>query len=185
MGRPAKTAAVIESEKKSHRTKAELEKRKQAEQEMLSGKPLFERAEVKNNKAAHKEFLRVQKLMDGIGKNDALYSSGINTYCKLYAEITELEEDKSRIKELADSLEEKFGELEDVQFEDMLKFTKQIQQLKGRTISIEAAIDRKRNMMLAIDKENVMTISAALRSIPKTPQKKENPILEALMSDDE
>ena len=40
-------------------------------------------------------------------------------------------------------------------------------------------------MMLDIDKENVMTISAALRSIPKQPEKKENPLLSALRDDGE
>jgi len=46
-------------------------------------------------------------------------------------------------------------------------------------------IDKKRKMMLEIDKENVMTISAALRSIPKQPEKKENPLLAALRGEEE
>ena len=184
MARPAKTAGVIKAEGKSHRTKAELEARENAEQAVLSGKPLFERSEVSSNKTAHKEFLRVSKLMTKIGKNDALYSSGINTYCELYAEIVELEEDIQHIKELADALEEKFKKLEDLDFEQVMSFTKQIIKLQSQKVTLGAAIDRKRNIMLAIDKENVMTISAALRSIPKTPQKKENPLLAALMDDE-
>lgn len=40
-----KPAAVIEAEGKSHRTKAELEMRKAAEDAMLSHEPLYERAE--------------------------------------------------------------------------------------------------------------------------------------------
>ena len=185
MARPAKTAGVIKAEGKSHRTKAELEARENAEQAVLSGKPLFERSEVGSNKTAHKEFLRVSKLMTKIGKNDALYSSGINTYCELYAEIVELEEDIQHIKELADALEEKFKKLEDLDFEQVMSFTKQIIKLQSQKVTLGAAIDRKRNIMLAIDKENVMTISAALRSIPKTPQKKENPLLAALAEDDD
>ena len=185
MARPAKTAGVIKAEGKSHRTKAELEARKNAEQAVLSGKPLFERSEVGSNKTAHKEFLRVSKLMTKIGKNDALYSSGINTYCELYAEITELEEDIRHIKELAEALEEKFKKLENLDFEQVMSFTKQIIKLQSQKVTLGAAIDRKRNIMLAIDKENVMTISAALRSIPKTPQKKENPLLAALAEDDD
>lgn len=185
MARPAKTAGVIKAEGKSHRTKAELEARENAEQAVLSGKPLFERSEVGSNKTAHKEFLRVSKLMTKIGKNDALYSSGINTYCELYAEITELEEDIRHIKELAEALEEKFKKLENLDFEQVMSFTKQIIKLQSQKVTLGAAIDRKRNIMLAIDKENVMTISAALRSIPKTPQKKENPLLAALAEDDD
>ena len=185
MARPAKTSGVIKAEGKRHRTKAELEARANAEQAVLSGKPLFERSEVSSNKTAHKEFLRVSKLMTKIGKNDALYSSGINTYCELYAEIVELEEDIQHIKELDYALEEKFEKLENLDFEQIMSFTRQIIKLQSQKAAISTAIDRKRNMMLAIDKENVMTISAALRSIPKTPQKKENPLLAALADDED
>lgn len=185
MGRPAKTAGVIKAEGKSHRTKAELAAREEAEKSVLSGSPLWERKEVKSNKTAHKEFLRISKLMAGIGKDDALYSSGINTYCELYAEIVELEEDIEHIRELAEGLECEFKKLEVKDFEKIMLFSRQILKLKSQKVSIGAAIDRKRNMMLAIDKENVMTISAALRNIPKTPQKAENPLLAALMDDEE
>lgn len=185
MGRPSKTAGVIKAEGKSHRTKAELKAREEAEQSFLSGQELFERTEVSRNKTAHKEFLRVSKLMSKIGKNDALYSSGINTYCQLYAEITKLEKDIQHIEELADALEEKFNELKYLDFEQVISFTKQIIKLQEKKITLGAAIDRKRNMMLAIDKENVMTISAALRNIPKTPQKAENPLLKALADDED
>ena len=57
VARPSKPAAVIEAEKKSHRTKAELEQRKQCETELLSNTPLYERDEVKKSKVAHTEFL--------------------------------------------------------------------------------------------------------------------------------
>ena len=185
MGRPSKTAGVIKAEGKSHRTKAELAAREKAEKSVLSGQPLWERKEVRGNKTAHKEFLRISKLMANIKKNDALYSSGINTYCELYAEIVELEEDIDHLRELADELEREFKKLEVKDFDAIMSFSKQVGKLESQKISIGAAIDRKRNMMLAIDKENVMTISAALRNIPKTPQKTENPLLAVLMDDEE
>ena len=185
MGRPSKTAGVIKAEGKSHRTKAELAAREKAEKSVLSGQPLWERKEVRGNKHAHKEFLRISKLMANIKKNDALYSSGINTYCELYAEIVELEEDIDHLRELADELEREFKKLEVKDFDAIMSFSKQVGKLESQKISIGAAIDRKRNMMLAIDKENVMTISAALRNIPKTPQKTENPLLAVLMDDEE
>lgn len=185
MGRPSKTVGVIKAEGKSHRTKAELAAREEAEKSVLSGQPLWERKEVRSNKTAHKEFLRISKLMANIEKNDALYSSGINTYCELYAEIVELEEDIDHLRELTNELEREFKKLEVKDFDAIMSFSKQIGKLKSQKISIGAAIDRKRNMMLAIDKENVMTISAALRNIPKTPQKAENPLLAVLMDDEE
>ena len=42
MARPSKPAAVIEYEKKSHRTKAELAKRKEEERKLLTGKEIKE-----------------------------------------------------------------------------------------------------------------------------------------------
>ena len=183
MGRPSKPVAVIEAEGKSHRTKAELECRKAAEDAVLSHEPLFERVEVRRNKLAHAEFKRVAKLMDAIGKNDALYSSGLNTYCLLYAEIAELEEEKNRIRAMIDKLSEKTEAVCDA--EELVQAMKVIEKMLGKVLSVGTTIDQKRRLMLAIDKENVMTVSAALRSIPKTPEKEVNPILAALSDEEE
>jgi len=185
VARPSKPVVLIEAEKKSHRTKAELEQRKKSEAAMLSGSPLYERDEVKKSKVAHTEFLRVAELMQSIGKDDALYSSGLNTYCQLYAEISEMEHQKSEIAILADELKEKFDTLPAMEYDDILQFTKQVTKLASMQLSIGSEIDKKRRLMLAIDKENVMTISAALRSIPKTPEKAENPLIKALMGEEE
>ena len=183
VGRPSKPVAVIEAEGKSHRTKAELECRKAAEDAVLSHEPLFERAEVRRNELAHAEFERVARLMDAIGKNDALYSSGLNTYCLLYKEINELEEEKERVRAMIDKLAEKAESVCDA--EELVQVVKAINQTYTKTLSVIGnTIDQKRRLMLAIDKENVMTVSAALRSIPKTPEKEVNPILAAL-SDEE
>lgn len=59
MARPSKSAAVLDDETLSHRTKAEIEDRKSAEEALVSGEKLKERAEVRENKIAHWEFLRV------------------------------------------------------------------------------------------------------------------------------
>ena len=180
MGRPSKPVAVLESEKKSHRTKAELDARRKAEAAVLSGKPLYERAEVKSNPVAHAEFSRIRKIMKNIQKDDALYSSGINTYCQLYAEIVELERDAERNKQLCADLQKKFDEMDNVDFEDICKFTDKITKLESVRLSIAAQIDNKRRIMLQIDKENLMTLAAALRSIPKNPEKQENVLLKIL-----
>ena len=183
VGRPSKPVAVIEAEGKSHRTKAELECRKAAEDAVLSHEPLFERAEVRRNELAHAEFERVARLMDAIGKNDALYSSGLNTYCLLYAEIAELEEEKVRIRAMIDKLSDKAES--DCDAEGLVQAMKAIDKMLGKVLSVGTTIDQKRRLMLAIDKENVMTVSAALRSIPKTPEKEVNPILAALSDEEE
>ena len=183
MGRPSKPAAVIEAEGKSHRTKAELAARKAAEDAVLSHEPLFERTEVRRNKLAHAEFKRVAKLMDAIGKNDALYSSGLNTYCLLYAEIAEMEEEKGYVQRLIDDISDAIKKINDA--DALVQLSKTVDKLIAKKISIGTTIDQKRRLMLAIDKENVMTVSAALRSIPKTPEKEVNPILAALSDEEE
>ena len=188
-GRPPKPAAVIEAEKKSHRTKAELETRKEAESGLLSRKKLQERREVKENKIAHTEFQRVSKLMKAIGKDDALYSSGINTYCLLYAEIGELQEQIALLDKTAAMLRDTFEKLADepgnqTDSDQIIRFENSFTRLISQRLNISSMIDKKRRMMLEIDKENVMTISAALRTIPKQPEKKESPLLAALLNDD-
>jgi hypothetical protein len=49
-------------------------------------------------------------------------------------------------------------------------------------IALDKQIQTKRKMLLDIEKENIMTIAAALRSIPKKTDEKENPLLKALNS---
>jgi hypothetical protein len=188
LARPSKPAAVIKTEKKSHRTKAELEARENAENGLLSNKKLQERKEVKENKTAHSEFQRVSKLMKAIGKDDALYSSGINTYCLLYAEIGNLTEQMKALDKTGDMLRESFERLVDdpesgIEPETIIQFEKSFTRLISQKLNISSMIDKKRKMMLDIDKENVMTISAALRSIPKQPETKENPIYAILRGD--
>lgn len=180
MARPSKAVSVIENEKISHRTKEELKLREEMEKSTLSGEPLFERRETKKNKDAHKEFLRVAKLMAKINKADALYSSEINTYCMLYAEIRELQEDIAKIVLVMDQTYETLCNTENLTVEQRESLTKQISKLLSQKTDIMSQIDKKRSMMFAIDKENAMTISASLRSIPKTPQKQTNPIADLI-----
>ena len=64
-----------------HRTKKEKEAREKAEAAMLTGQRCFERDCVKADPVAHKEYLRLTKLLSTIQKNDALYGASINRYC--------------------------------------------------------------------------------------------------------
>ena len=74
-GRPSKPVAVIRAEGKSHRTKAELNAREKGEAAFATGIPIKEKEETKKNVVAHKEFLRVTKLLNKIEKCDALYEN--------------------------------------------------------------------------------------------------------------
>lgn len=185
MPTPPKPFKVLTNEKKSHRTKAELLQRKQGEESLLSGKALTERPEVKSDKVAHKEFRRINDLLKRISKNDAIYEPVINRYCMLQAECKMLEDEREKCIESLDMLKETFSEsIESTMEEDrallIIKFTRaHCNALKG-IAAMESAIQAKRKMLLDIEKENVMTIKAALQSIPKKQEEKKNALLEAL-----
>lgn len=187
MPTPPKPFVVLNSEKKSHRTKAELKQREKEEKALSSGTAFKEREEVKQNRIAHSEFLRLNKLFKGIEKNDALYESVINRYCLLQAECKDLEARREEFYELIKELRDTFRETsEDMEQEKkaamLIEFTGQIAKMTASMINLDKQIQTKRKMLLDIEKENIMTIASALRSIPKKTEEKKNPLLEALGS---
>lgn len=180
MPTPPKPFTVLVNEKKSHRTKKELKQREQAEKELATGAALKERPEVKANPIAHKEFIRLNKLLKGIGKNDAIYESVINRYCMLQAECFDFEEKRESfyrdIQELAAD-KDRLIESEKMSLSAYYKLKNNMQ---TQILSLDKQLQSKRKMLLDIEKENIMTIAAALRSIPKKVNKEENLLLKAL-----
>lgn len=174
MPTPPKPSNVIKIEGKSHRTKKELRERQQAEKSLLTGEKLKEAKEIKENPLAHKEFLRLKKLLKSIEKDDDLYGKIINRYCLLLAECIEFEEKRERVYERMDELEEHYDNFE---YPDYLRM--QID-LSKQLISYDKQIQAKRKMLFDIEKENIMTIASSLRSIPKKADKKTNAVKEAL-----
>lgn len=172
--RPSKPANVIRLEGKSHRTKSELRTREKAEKSLLSGSALKETKDVKRNPKAHVQFLRIKKLLNGIEKADDLYGSMINRYCLILAECSDFEEKREKVYSLMQGLEDRSGEME---FDEYIRLQRD---LSKELISYDKQIQAKRKMLFDIEKENVMTISSALRSIPKAPEKKGNPLKEIL-----
>ena len=185
MPTPGKPFAVLKAEGKSHRTKAELKQREQGEKALSTGVALKARNEVKNNIVAYEEFKRVNKLLENIQKNDAIYETVINRYCLMYAECVELEERReyfyNLVKDLKETFKEASGELEADKKADMLiEFTKEIARVTSSMMNIDKLLQTKRKMLLDIEKENIMTIASALRCIPKKEEKSSNKLLEAL-----
>lgn len=185
MPTPPKPFTVLKAEKKSHRTKKELALRKKGEAALATGVALKERPEVKNNPVAHKEFLRINKILKNIEKNDSIYEPVINRYCMLQAECADFEKKREEIYDLINKLEITFDELVDKldieeQAKELRKFSKNMADLANTMINIDRQLQTKRKMLLDIEKENVMTIAAALRCIPKKEEKSTNKLLEAL-----
>jgi len=164
-GRPPKPFSVIATEKKSHRTKAELEAREKGEKALLTGISLREWPEVKNDPVAHKEFSRVRKLLKKIQHDDALYEPVINRYCLLLAECKQFEKLKEQM--LAD-----IQGLRDMRAAGEIEpntYMEQKEALHDHLMSLDKRLMDKRKMLLSIEKENVMTIVGALRAVPKKP----------------
>lgn len=180
MARPSKPAAVIEYEKKSHRTKAELAKRKEEESKLLTGQEIKERKEVKGNKAAHREFLRLRKLLRSIGKDDALYEPVINRYAMLQAECRDFEEKREVFLRNMQDLQEKREELLEGGDVSLKEYFRMQNEFARRLVDLDRQVQGKRKMLLEVEKENVMTIASVLRNIPKKIEEGEDPLIRAL-----
>lgn len=178
MGRPPKPYAVIVNEGKSHRTKAELEARKNGEAAFATGEPLREKPETKDNVIAHKEFLRLKKLYTTIGKWDAIYENIINRYCMLYAECREFEEKRERFyRDLWEMEEDKDAGRFDEEISTYYRLKNAIQK---NIIDLDKQVQAKRKMLMDIEKESIMTIASSLRNVPRKEESPSNPLMEVL-----
>lgn len=190
MPTPTKPFKILATEKKSHRTKAELKMREEGEKSLSTDIELKERKEVKQNKIAHKEFKRIIQLLENIDKNDAIYEAVINRYCLLQAECSDLEERReecynliSKLREEEKELIEELKDRDDVEglLDYKLEYAKSLAKMMATMSSIDKQVQAKRKMLLDIEKENVMTIASALRCIPKKEDKDaDNPLLKVL-----
>lgn len=158
MARPSKS---VENTAR-HNTKAEIAQREAAEKAALTGIPIRESLEVKSSNAAHAEFVRVIELLSAAGKNDALYEAVINDYCLYKADIL-------RYMAMRDNIED----------EDSMDGGKRYKLIMDADKQIEVY----RAKRFAIEKENGFTIASALRAIPKKPETKASPLLDALRGD--
>ena len=165
MPTPPKSVDIIKFEKKSHRTKKEYEHREKAEKELYTGEAMREKDKVKSDPVAHKEFMRLRRLFAKIGKDDGLHENIINRYCELYAESFELVERKNAIVGMLDELDERGGEMD---FTESLRNRLRLYEQIG---AAERQLHAKREMLLKIEKECLMTTAAAMRAIPKQPPK--------------
>jgi uncharacterized small protein (DUF1192 family) len=176
MPTPPKPFSVLKSEKKSHRTKAELKKREEGEKAQLTGVVIEESTNVKNNKFAHELFTKTIELLSLINKNDAIFGNSINRYCMISAEINNYEERimllNSEIKKLSESYDKKKIEAE-FYFQNLINLNNQV-------LAIDRQLQQKRKMLFDIEKESVMTVASALRNVDKKVEKKSNKLLEAL-----
>lgn len=166
MPTPAKPINILRMEKKAHYTKRDLASRERAENSLLTGQALKATTAVRGDADARKEFNRVKKLLTAIGKDDDLYGTIINRYCLLASEEAKLQ---ARWMAANERLEHFDGDDE--------AYVYGLRALAD----IDKQLQAKRKMLFDIEKENVMTVASALRSVPKTQgATKKNLLLEAL-----
>lgn len=180
MPTPPKPAKILQMEGKSHRTKRELVQRRNAEAALLTGVELKEKDEVHGNKTAHKEFLRLKKLLKAIEKDDDLYRETINRYCILIAECEDFQQKREKIYRQLCDYQERMDELvenEEMSWKEAYTIEANMQR---NLLTVDKQIQTKRKMLLDVEKENIMTIAASLRSIPKKTESKKNALMEVL-----
>ena len=181
MGRPSKPVALVEG----HRTKDELKVRRNAEAAMLTGTPMKIDKEVKANKIAAAEFRRLKKLFAGIGKDDDLYSMVINTHCILVAECKQIQDVRNQFIQSKEELQNDYknGVTGDPNADGMkaTEYYRLLAKLSDSVINCDKQLMAKRKMILDIDKENILTVQSALRSVPKKPERKQKTGMAAFM----
>jgi phage terminase small subunit len=161
MPTPPKPYVVLTAEKKSHRTKSELSQRKKEEEALATGLAMRERDEVKEDPAAHQEYLRLNRMLRKIQKNDGLYESVVNRYCEIQSECMTWKTRIAQTRKLQEQLEDRRDEM------DFIEYFDRAQKIGGLLVAQDKQVQSKREMLLKIEKENIMTVAAALRAIPK------------------
>ena len=163
-----------------HRTKAEIAMRKKAEEGLLTGEKIKEDTAVRKNPTAHKAFLKTRKLLSAIGKDDALYSAQVNRYAMITAECEELIEKREAFwQQLQEFENEKRDAIknEEMTYAEAVKIE---QKYQSNILAMDRQVQLKRKALFDLERENCMSVASSLRSIPKTPDKSSNPLLDAL-----
>lgn len=164
MPTPNKPLALLQG----HLTKEQKEARGTAEAALITGRQIQEWPEVRTAAAAHERFTEIIINLDAIGKNDALFEPVINRYCTIHAEVRQLEGMRKRLAASVRELDKqkKAGGIE------YIAYLNEYSKLNGLIISCDKAMTTKRKMMFDIERDNLMTLCSALRSIPKKPEEK-------------
>lgn len=181
MARPSKPVTLVEG----HRTKDELQVRRDAEAALLTHTPMRMQFVKKSHKTAAKEFERIKGLLAVIGKDDALYEQIINTHCLLVEECEQIEDVRNQFVGSKAELQEDYSHDRTGDPEDggiaAAEYYRLLAKLSESIINCDKQLMAKRKMLLDIDKENVMTVQSALRSIPKKPEEKKKTGMAAFM----
>ncbi len=181
MARPSKPVLTVQG----HRTKDELAARRNAEAAMLTHIPMEIQFKKKEHKIAAKEFARIKKLLASVGKDDALYEQIINTHCLLVEECEQVRDVRNQFIASKEELQRdyKAGRTGNPEKDGIkaAEYYRLLVKLSDNIVNCDKQLMAKRKLLLDIDKENVMTVQSALRSIPKKPEEKKKTGMAAFM----
>lgn len=157
----AKPTNLLRLEGRGHRTKAEMAYRERGEKALKTGKRFQVSPQVKADKIAHAEFLRLRRLFSRMELElvDALDQQVINRYCLEVSNTYTLQEMMARLD----------GELnkEDLEFVDRLKVYDLIHKAN-------VAVAKNKELLLKYEDRLFLNPAARIRAVPKTPPKEES-----------
>lgn len=153
MPRPSKPVSI----NKKRLTKAEKEFRLEQESKLKTGNKLIAYDDVKNDKIAYKEFLRLRKMFVKLDFIDSLDEQIINRYCK---EISR----KNNIEVMLQKMQNKLNEdsfMTNTQYSDICKSID----------SLNKTITNINNMLLKYEDRLFLNPFSRMKAVPKTPPK--------------
>ncbi len=148
-----------------HVTKAERKMRKEGEEALKSDKAIKVSSAVVNNPNAYKYFKRLIDIFKDIDLNDAFYENVLNRYAILLSECDKHSAEIQKQEEMIAELDNDHEEMTAAQYYAVR--TEMVKTLN----KTESLLGTKRNQLLAIEKENLLTAQAKLRAVPKEKNK--------------
>lgn len=155
------------------KTKAEIAARAQGEKALTTSEKMEPPKGAAKNKAAHAYWKRIVEILATVGMDEAFYERTLWRYCVLLAEHDQLAEEREKRAGDIEKLREREGEMEAEAYYGMLTAL-------GKALdSTDRQIAKKRDQLLAIEKENLMTVQGKLRAVPKKAEEKKPSGIEA------
>lgn len=148
-----------------HRSKADKEQRKQAEQALCTGNAFQEEPATKADLVAHREYMRLKRLYAKIPYIDGLDQGIINRYCQEVSNLAEINKNLTEARCFARETEET---------EQKITAYRQINSLLN-------AAHRSKELLIKYDTQLFLSPAARIKAIPKKEPEKEpaNPMEKA------
>ncbi len=156
-----------------HRTKAEIQARAANEKALSTEEKMRMPDSVKADKAAAAHWRRIVKVLGTVGMNEAFYENVLGRYCILLAEHDQLIAERAQRQNGVDDLRARKDELDASEYFELLTAATRL------VDSVDKQIAKKRDQLLSIEKENLLTVQGKLRAIPKKPEEKKPSGIEA------